>query len=309
MKRYSVIIPHKNCIDLLVRCINSIPNREDIEIIIVDDKSDNQEKLKETIASLQRCNLVSVYSIKSGGGGYARNRGLKIATGKWLLFCDSDDYYCDSAFDTFDKYADSKYDIVFFKHIGIISDIGKVVPRSEYRNKIIDNYLEDKNPYTESVMRYNNAVPWAKMVRHSLVKEYNIDFEEVPASNDTMFSTKIGYYAKSITGSSEVVYVATVRKGSITHTKSKERYYSDYAVYVRRNSFLLSCSHPECQTRIFGQIVYAFMKYGIKEGMKYINYARRYKVNYFYGIKRIFMESMGKGLKKMFKTDKYTVEK
>lgn len=39
-KQYSFIIPHKNSPDLLNRCIQSIPKRDDIEIIIVDDNSD-----------------------------------------------------------------------------------------------------------------------------------------------------------------------------------------------------------------------------------------------------------------------------
>jgi glycosyltransferase involved in cell wall biosynthesis len=299
--QYSVIIPHKNCLDLLLRCVNSIPDRDDIEVIVVDDYSNNQDTVKNEIEALNRQNVIVVLAQKSGGGGYARNQGLKITRGKWLLFSDSDDYFIESAFDTFDKYSEEKDDIIFFKHIGIISNTGEIVPRSEYRNVIIDNYLKEKTSRSEAFMRYNNAVPWAKMIRHSLVEEYAIDFEEVPASNDTMFSTKIGHFARSI--------AATVRRGSITHTKSRERYYSDFAVYVRRNSFLLGCSHSECQTRIFGQVVYAFMKYGISEGIKYIRYARQYNVSFLYGAGQTISESMGKGIRKLFKTDKYTIKK
>jgi len=308
MIRYSIIIPHKNCPDLLVRCINSIPIRQDIEVIIIDDYSTNQESVKEAISNLRRNDITLILCDRSGGGGFARNQGLKVASGKWLLFSDSDDYFAENAFSTFDSFAEGAEDIIFFKHIGIISDTGEVVPRSEYRNEIIDNYLREKNRQSEAFMRYNNAVPWAKMVRHSIVKKHNICFEEVPASNDTMFSTKIGHFANTIAGSPQIVYVATVRKGSITHTKSKERYYSDYAVYVRRNSFLISCAHPECQTRLLGQIIYAFLKYGISEGLKYIKYAKEYNVNYLFGAKQIMTESFRKGIKKLFRTDKYTVK-
>lgn len=309
MVRYSVIIPHKNCLKLLERCILSIPLRNDIEIIVVDDKSNNQQEIEDVIKGLSRKNIKLILSDKSGGGGYARNQGLRIASGKWLLFSDADDYFSNDAFEIFDKYFQCSEDIVFFKHIGIISDTGEVVPRSEYRNDIIDNYIKNKNKSNEAFLRYNNAVPWAKMVRHSLVKEYNIVFEEVPASNDTMFSTKIGHFAKAVKASSETVYIATIRKGSITHTKSRDRFYSDYAVYVRRNSFLLSCGHPECQTRIFGQVIYAFAKYGIKEGLKYVDYAHQYQIKWFYGVQQVLKESLGKGLLKFFKTDKYTVNR
>lgn len=40
MINYSIIIPHKNIPDLLQRCLNSIPRRTDIQIIVVDDNSD-----------------------------------------------------------------------------------------------------------------------------------------------------------------------------------------------------------------------------------------------------------------------------
>lgn len=39
--KYSVIIPHKNRQEIIQRCINSIPDRDDIEIIIIDDNSDS----------------------------------------------------------------------------------------------------------------------------------------------------------------------------------------------------------------------------------------------------------------------------
>ena len=40
---YSIIIPHKNIPELLQRCLDSIPKREDIQIIVVDDNSDTNK--------------------------------------------------------------------------------------------------------------------------------------------------------------------------------------------------------------------------------------------------------------------------
>ena len=41
---YSFIIPHKNCPDLLQRCVDSIPERDDVQVIVVDDNSDEGKK-------------------------------------------------------------------------------------------------------------------------------------------------------------------------------------------------------------------------------------------------------------------------
>ena len=47
MTNYSFVIPHHNSPTLLNRCLDSIPQREDIEIIVVDDNSDADKKPQE----------------------------------------------------------------------------------------------------------------------------------------------------------------------------------------------------------------------------------------------------------------------
>ena len=90
MFSYTIIIPHKNCPDLLKRCVDSIPVRDDVQIIVVDDNSDEDKK-----PSIERkgMEVVLLDASSSKGAGRARNVGLKHAKGKWLLFADADDYY------------------------------------------------------------------------------------------------------------------------------------------------------------------------------------------------------------------------
>ena len=45
MIRYSIIIPHYNSFLLLRRCLDSIPKREAVQVIVVDDNSDKKELL------------------------------------------------------------------------------------------------------------------------------------------------------------------------------------------------------------------------------------------------------------------------
>ena len=84
---YSFIIPHKNSVKLLNRCLDSIPQREDIEIIVVDDNSDEKPIVKRTVE------VVYLTYKESNGAGKARNIGITKAKGRWLLFADCDDYY------------------------------------------------------------------------------------------------------------------------------------------------------------------------------------------------------------------------
>ena len=86
MYTYSIIIPHKNIPKLLQRCLDSIPRREDTQIIVVDDNSD-PAKVDFTHFPGLSDPSVEVYFDKSGkGAGRARNIGLEHAKGKWLVF-------------------------------------------------------------------------------------------------------------------------------------------------------------------------------------------------------------------------------
>ena len=84
-KIYSFIIPHKNCPDLLNRCLDSIPVRGDIQVIVVDDNSDADKK---PIINRGDVELVLLDAMNSKGVGHARNVGIEKAFGKWLLFPD-----------------------------------------------------------------------------------------------------------------------------------------------------------------------------------------------------------------------------
>ena len=92
--KVSVILPVYNVSEYLRQCMDSIVGQtlKDIEIICVDDGStdDSLEILKEYEAKDKR---VKVIEQKNAGAGAARNNGLAIATGEYLSFLDSDDFF------------------------------------------------------------------------------------------------------------------------------------------------------------------------------------------------------------------------
>ncbi|MEO2075949.1 MAG: glycosyltransferase [Bacillus sp. (in: firmicutes)] len=91
--KVSIIVPVFNVEEFLIHCIDSLVNQtlKDIEIILVNDGS--------TDYSLSICqeyekqdSRVRVVNKENGGLSSARNAGLDIASGKYIAFCDSDDY-------------------------------------------------------------------------------------------------------------------------------------------------------------------------------------------------------------------------
>ena len=95
METLSVIIPNYNKERYIEKCIDSILNQSytDIEIIVIDDAStDNSREIIRARAEEYNC-IKYIFLECNGGVSNARNVGLKNATGNFVTFIDSDDYY------------------------------------------------------------------------------------------------------------------------------------------------------------------------------------------------------------------------
>ena len=211
---FSIIIPHYDIPDLLMRCLKSIPVSEDIQVIVADDNSPDADMYLERYPELSRPYLEFIRTTKGGGAGYARNVGLEHAKGKWLLFADADDFFVRNAFDIVREYAYSDADVVYFKAESVYSDNPEEpTTRGRQQNSLIDGYLYNGE---ENKLRVEYWSPWGKMIRRELVTSHNIRFDEVRYSNDHYFSANVGVNAKEIKADRRVVYVVTRRDGSLT---------------------------------------------------------------------------------------------
>lgn len=93
MKKVSVIIPLYNEEKYITACVESVINQtyKNLEIIIVDDKStDNSLKIVKKIKD-KRIKIISLK--KNAGVANARNKGVEAATGDYICFLDSDDFW------------------------------------------------------------------------------------------------------------------------------------------------------------------------------------------------------------------------
>ena len=111
----SVIIPVYNVEKYLHQCIDSVLRQtyNDYEVILVDDGTpDNSGKICDEYA--KKDIRITVIHKTNGGISSARNAGLDIATGDYIMFVDSDDYLCDdNCFQKlFNKINENKYDFV-----------------------------------------------------------------------------------------------------------------------------------------------------------------------------------------------------
>lgn len=254
MIKYSFIIPHKNSPGLLARCIKSIPDRDDIEIIVIDDNSTEKQK-----PIIERKNVILKYldSSHSKGAGHARNIGIELAKGEWLLFADADDTYTDLLSQLLDSLVSINEDVVYFNHYVINGNNKNIFLCNENFNKISSDTLYD--------IQYGLTAPWNKAVRHSFLKKYDIRFEESPVGNDIMFTYQVAYLVRDnfrIIESSLYNYHTVAN--SITHKKNcDENYYLTILKHFYQcNTFLCFIGEKKRTRTLFSKMVAIMVKKG-----------------------------------------------
>lgn len=103
--KVTICICSYNAHDNFKRCLNSLPNREDIEIIVLDDKSTDDTLDIASVELKDYKNYLILLNEKNMGVGYNRNVLLEVASGKYIFFLDSDDYiFTDVFIEIVDKY-------------------------------------------------------------------------------------------------------------------------------------------------------------------------------------------------------------
>jgi len=256
---YSFVIPHHNTPDLLLRLIDSIPQREDIEIIVVDDNSDDGKK-----ANISRSDVRAIYIDKehTRGAGRARNVGMDAAIGKWLLFADADDLYKPNFIDVLDRYKNDDIDILFFNVDSVDSVTLKPGPnRARLVQRIIDGYDGSKERIDD--LLYGSWGPWRKMLSSSFVKLHGFRYEEVPVGNDVFFAFQTAYFAKRYKVEHTCLYTLTYLKGSISFGAIyKNKYVSNLISLKRRAKFYEYIGHSDWNKKsIRGSYAQSCMKY------------------------------------------------
>lgn len=240
MYKFTIIIPHKNIPNLLQRCLCSIPKREDLQVIIIDDNSDPGIVDFGNFPGIGEENIEVVFTKEGKGAGYARNIGLKYAKGEWLLFADADDFYNYSIGEILDRHINSSCDIIFFDSCSLDSETYANSFRSAFTHEMIKLYAKNKEE-GEFQLRYYLGVPWSKIIKKDLIDKYKIRFDETQITNDNTFSYLCGYYAQKIDVDPVAGYCITTRADSLTFTPlSDEKILNKVDISVRRHKFLSS---------------------------------------------------------------------
>lgn len=220
---FSIIVPIYKVEQYIDRCIQSVISQSfrDFELILVDDGSpDNCPKICDGWKA--KDNRVIVLHRKNGGLSDARNAGLDITKGKYVLFLDSDDYWCDIHLLRDIHNRSHKYleDIILFGSKILYENGTEEVTRSNYNLDILNQH--NKVTSLDSLMCENNfpGSAWIYAVSRSLVESKNLRFKLGVTAEDYEWIVATIILANAIGAIDGVQYVYVRRTGSIT-TQSK----------------------------------------------------------------------------------------
>jgi glycosyltransferase involved in cell wall biosynthesis len=279
-KDFSIIIPHFNNQILLKRCLDSIPINGRLQIIVVDDCSSDLSQLYKIC---NRPNVELIILDENMGAGVARNKGVEKAIGRWLLFCDADDFFTQGAFDILNAYKASEYDIIFFNITSCYSDTGKESTRHLRVDSLIRNAKTDDR---KKKLYFTFLEPFGKMYRNEFIRSNGILFENVRFSNDTRFSLMCVLQTENIMIVNSIVYCVTVTKGSLTNTITKESILTRIHVYIRANELLKSAGESRYQLPVINYLLIS-RKLGIKFLLKTFLLIIKHRQNLFKGSSQI----------------------
>ena len=206
--KYSVIIPVYNSAKTIKRCIESIilQNRADVEIIIINDGSTDETDSICKVLQTEHENIIYITK-KNGGVSSARNSGLSVATGEFVMFVDSDDYVDNNCFDTIDKYIKSNADFYQFG-FSIVAN-GLVKETREFSECNVNTSSKKEAFVSDGIVTRSINSPCAKIFKRKIINEQNLRFcEDLSVGEDLTFVFSFLLLADRFERLSDKIYFA-----------------------------------------------------------------------------------------------------
>lgn len=208
----SIIIPIYNVEDYLNKCIDSIiyQTYSDWELILVDDGSfDSSPAICDSYATCD--SRIKVIHKINEGVSKARNIGIEIAQGEYIVFCDADDYVDPNYLKQFLK-NNKNADLVI---TGYYFDTNNIVYSYKiYQEAYCKNLEEIKKHFFLQNLK-SNGYPWGKFYKHEIIKSNHLRFNEhLQINEDHLFVFQYLLCCKTIYITPSKDYHYTVFRGN-----------------------------------------------------------------------------------------------
>lgn len=223
--KISIVIPVYNSEDHLDKCLSSIVKQDmsSYEVILVDDGSTDASPLicERYSATDPRFKLISK---PNGGVSSARNAGLNVADGEYVMFVDSDDALAPGALSVLYAAAAGFPDIV----IGGFNIYNEKMFFGTTKPALSASYSGDRMEtfFNETLMKAGDLYrgPWAKLYRNSVIRRHGVRFNEALCyAEDKLFIYEFMAHVTSAASVNVPVYEYFRREGTLSGGKTTER--------------------------------------------------------------------------------------
>lgn len=219
MKKISVIMPVHNTREFLVEAVESVlaQTSAHFELLLIDDGStDGSERIVDDYSAQD--SRVRVLHEPQSGVAIARNEGIEMAEGEYLVFLDSDDYFDNpDALALIAKTADeTQADVIFYGYTDLDMQTGK--RRQSQRGYDTKRFAYDKAEWLSYIYDAGlfPTACWQMAVRRDFVERHGICFPEHVVCEDIDWGINVLYHARSYKYIDEsLLTYRRNRKGSI----------------------------------------------------------------------------------------------
>lgn len=280
MKKVSVVVPCFNATAYLDNCMEHLLCQtigpDSLEIILVDDASTDSDATWNMIMRYEQQypeTIIAIQLEKNLRQGGARNVGISYASGRYLFFCDADDWIAPHALEHLYTVAmEYNADVVEFRH----EIVWQLPDQKEVRMEAKQHYAAGKEiPIRKNCLReikteedrrgivyqtdeYYTLGCWNKMYRLSMIQEHNIRFAEQLICEEPSFTLPVRYYVERHCLLDEVLYYYYQSPGSTVRSKWGARRWDSSKVWLHTYEEL---SERNLISICYQELAYLFVLY------------------------------------------------
>lgn len=241
---FSIVVPVYGSESYLDKCIESLAGQANAEIIFVDDGSKDQGGIMCDHYA-EQYDHVRVFHKENGGLSSARNCGMRLAEGKYILFVDPDDYVdldmCSRLSTYLDRYGD--VDVLVFD---ALEEIGDSAIRMYEQKKYPMNVITGKEYMIQCYQSHSFGVEvWRRMYRRSFMEENDLSFKEGILHEDIEFTPRVLLKAERILEIPDAFYHYIVHENSMCTWKNRTNNIRDVFATLKEQVELAAEQEPE----------------------------------------------------------------
>lgn len=269
--KFSIIVPIYKVEQYLEKSVYSLLNQtyKNIEIILVDDGSpDNCPRMCDKFSELD--NRIVVIHKQNGGLSDARNKGLEVARGEYILFVDSDDYIEPHTCEKFNKFTEQGYDILIgdanveggCANIEHIEQTEVVYTGEEY---LLTAFIAGKMP----------MAAWLNVYRRKFLEDNELQFKYGRLHEDEEFTPRAFLKAENVICTGIAFYHYIIRDNSITTQMDKRKNAESlYCTCTELQGIYSHISNPALKRMMFDSLTTKYL--GIIQTGNLVQYGDRY---------------------------------